>query len=137
VKINGTDAVQALLDRMPEGPAWNRGRPVNIWEAASEAVAGADEETVRAALGRLLALHMDSLATDLPQVAVRNIKDRDVVVLDGIKYRVVADVELKGSNGETGYIKARPDHRPGVEPATYVQDRDVRVPLYHRPEESA
>lgn len=135
--ISGTEALQALLDGMPEGPAWNHGRPVNIWEAASEAVAGANEETVRAALGRLLALHLDSLATGLPQVAVRNVRDRDVVLFDGVKYRVVGDVELKGSNGETGYIQARPDHRPGEEPRTFIQDRDVRLPLYRRPEGSS
>jgi hypothetical protein len=57
-RLDPADAVAALIDSIPPGPPWNRGRPVNKWTAAELATEAADEGTVRAALSRLLALHL-------------------------------------------------------------------------------
>jgi hypothetical protein len=130
-RMPGPDAVKGLLDSVPEGPAWNKGLPENNWIAADNAVDAADDETVRAALRRLLALQMFRLQSAHPEVAARNVHDGDLIMLGGIPCRVVGFPVQKNADAAV-HIKARPDHLPYGEIRTYIHDADVMLDLIDR-----
>jgi hypothetical protein len=128
-RLDGAEAVRMLLDSVEDHQDWNAAHPVNQWEAADKAVEVADEAVVRAALRRLLALHMHDLEATLPQVAVRNMKPMDVVKLHGGEYRVV---ELVNAEKETITIRAHQNTVRMGSIVTFANDRDVRVDLVER-----
>lgn len=131
-RLHGTSAVQRLLNATPVGPKWNRYRPENIWTAADEVVERAGDETVRAALRRLLALHMFDLTTNRPKVAMRNVRVGDVVELGGVA-RTVVERHGDGQRGKTVQVQAVLQHAPGVEASgVFANGGDVQVPLLHR-----
>ncbi|MEW9530706.1 hypothetical protein [Microbispora sp. NPDC049125] len=127
-RLHGSAAVARLLKYSPPGPNWNAGFPVNPWEMADVAVEAADDETVRAALRRLLALHMFALQEDHPMVAMRNLELGDLVQLHGLNY-VIDDISDK--TRPTITIQVHLSHLPGHSDC-FANDRDVEIPLIAR-----
>jgi hypothetical protein len=124
-RLSGSDAIQALLEAVDPDI-------LNTWMQAEDVVQNADDGTARAALTRLLALHLHSLNETEPHVAVRNMQTRDLVRLAGVPYRVI-EITMRGDRGQTGYIRARLDHQPDSKPLTFIHNEHDRFPLIERP----
>lgn len=126
------DAVRSLLESIPEGPAWNNGDPENNWVAAATAVHAADEQTVRAALQRLLALELFRRQSKYPQVTSRNVKVNDHLLLGGVPHVVTSKID-RGNQCQTVYIEASLAHLKDPRPDTFINAWDVGIPLVARP----
>jgi len=131
-RMHGASAVRRLLNATPVGPPWNHGAPENLWTAADDAVAQADQETKDAALRHLFALHMHELTAAYPTVAMRNVKSGDVVTLHGADHTVVE----KTGDGQRGHVvNLQVVFSParGVDHSkVFAYEGDVRIPLKHR-----
>ena len=130
-RLHGASAVRRLLNATPVGPDWNHGAPVNFWTAAADAVAQADQETKDAALRDLLALHMFGLTATDPTVAVRNVKEGDVVELHGMTSTVTQKLG-DGKNGHAVNLHVTSGDRDDDTGRLFAYDVDVRIPLKHR-----
>lgn len=128
-RIHGSDAIDLLLASIPPGPAWNKGQPVNNWDAADDAVENADDATVRAALRRLLALNMFALQDENPRCAARNLKIGDKITYDGIPAYVDA-IPVRGTGAI--HFKVRLHNPVDGLVRTMVIDPDVEVALLAR-----
>lgn len=133
-RLHGADAVQRLLNSTETGPDWNDGAPANFWDAADEVVEQADglHELKDAALRHLLALHMFNLVDEHPKVAMRNVREGDIVELGGAIRKVVEKVG-DGKRGHSVSLQAVLQHAPGVESSgVFRNGGDVRIGLLHR-----
>lgn len=131
VELSGHGAVELLMRSIPTGPDWNHGNPINNWHAANDAVAAADDQTVRAALRRLLSLHLFDLQAKRPKIALRNLKGGDLVVAHGTRYRITKAVR-RGDQGQQVYVSGWLNDRIDGELGTFNAGADVEIELLER-----
>lgn len=125
---------EELLPAMRAG--WQDGEHLgNPWDEAKRVVSEADEESVRAACAHLLGLLWHDRQTDVPEVAMRNVRKGDVLRLSGSRVKVLEVHDTAENRGPHRAIGLLVQHNPfgghGFK-QTYRYQAYVRVPLLAR-----
>lgn len=117
-RLHGAAALALLLGQAHESAK----QQDNLWKQADAAVSATKNTEVKdAALAYLLSLHLHHLEDDLPQVAMRNVRVGDIVMLHGVALAVEKIIN---------------PYKPCITLQTrlgaFAYDRDVRIPLFSR-----
>lgn len=126
-RLHGAPATWALLEAMEAEAS------PNPWDRAQAVADAADPEVANAALWHLLALHALAQEHTEPVVAMRNVREGDLVRLAGTQcyVREVLDNAPSRSQQRTITLKVRL-HGPSGRDETFAYGAYVTIPLIAR-----